>query len=165
MKKMRKIPIVALPGAGSSRRLVQLAADLLAGGAFLPLLLGRREDFLTTGEILGLDLRRARFLFPVDDPLTDEFAASPLMGETFPCLTIGHLRALLLSDEEIFSLVLVQLGHVDHAVLSPAGSPESRRCRDLWGVGRILVLDDTVGDVADALTGLAGGGVEPAREP
>jgi len=111
-------PFLVFPGAGTHRGLFLLAARVLNAGIARPLLLGRREDHVTTAEILDLDLAGARFLFPTDDPMTEDlvFLLHPLLSGAAGPDTPDHVRARLLSSEGLYALALVAAEKVDGAV-------------------------------------------------
>lgn len=113
------MPLIVLPGAGTDRGLFLLAAALLERRTARPLLLGRREDHQTTAEILGIDLGGARFLFPTDDPITEELVTFLRHHHGPPAP--DQLRASLLASEELYSLALTSAGRAD-AILLPAGA-------------------------------------------
>lgn len=128
--------LVVLPGAATSRELLEAASRLLGwGGGATPILLGRREDFMTTGEILGLDLRRARFLFPVDDPVTEDLVRwlggrAPFSGHTG-----DQVRAMLLLDEFLYGAALVGSGRGTRLVLWEGANAGHREAHgDLEGL-------------------------------
>lgn len=109
---MRHSPTIVIPGAGTSRDLLDLAASILRIGLGQPVLLGRKEDFLTTAEILGLELKGARFIFPVDDPVTEELVDSLSRGELAESYTQDQIRAMLLEQEFLFATALLETGRV-----------------------------------------------------
>ncbi len=109
-------PVVVFPEAGDDEVAIRLAEDLLASGAGRPLLLGRREDLLTAAELLGLELSRARFLYPTDAPeLEQVVAAHPRKDGGVP-LTADHVRARVLSRPLLMACGLVAIGHAQALV-------------------------------------------------
>lgn len=125
-------PLLVFPGAGTDRGLFLLAAGVLGAGGATPLLLGRREDHVTTAEILGLNLAGARFLFPPDDPMTEDLVLflHPLLTASAGPDTPDHVRARLLSSEGLYALTLLAAGRADGAVFS--GDPASD-VGNYWG--------------------------------
>ncbi|MCC5877942.1 MAG: hypothetical protein JJU11_17125 [Candidatus Sumerlaeia bacterium] len=116
-RKPEQMKLVVLPGASTNRDLLELAERLVVEAVGWPILLGRREDFLTTAEILGLNLRQARFIFPVDDPVTEDLVVWLAADGFFPGHSPDHLRVLLLADEVLFGAALVGSGRAAHLYL------------------------------------------------
>jgi phosphate acetyltransferase len=113
---------IVLPEAATDERTLRAAALVLANRWGIPLLLGRREDFLTSAEVLGVSLRGAEFRYPVDDPALEEMVARYGERRAKEGLSANQIRALLLRDSLLFGAGLVALGHAD-GMVAGAASP------------------------------------------
>jgi phosphate acetyltransferase len=113
---------VVFPEAATDERTLRAAALLLESGWVLPVLLGRREDFLTSAEVLGISLKGAEFRYPVDDSRLEEVVALYRERRSKEGLTADQVRALVLRDPLLFGAGLLGLGEV-HGMTAGAASP------------------------------------------
>lgn len=104
---------VVLPEAATDERTFRAAALLLSGGLARPVLLGRRDDLLTTAEVLGVDVRQARFVHAVDDPTLPRAVAHYQARRGKEGLSDDQVRAMLLKDPVLFGAALVGIGAAD----------------------------------------------------
>ncbi|MBI1293243.1 phosphotransacetylase [bacterium] len=113
---------IVLPEAATDERTLRAAAILLEREWVVPVLLGRREDFMTSAEVLGISLRGAEFRYPVDDPRLEEVVALYGSRRSKEGLTPDQIRAMLLRDPLLFGAGLLGLGDV-HGMTAGAASP------------------------------------------
>ncbi len=91
-----KARTVVFAEAATDEQTLRAAALVLERGWGKPVLLGRRDDFNTSAEALGLNVRAAQVINPSDDPATERkclelpdqrkgrnIAAYPAAAETF----------------------------------------------------------------------------------
>lgn len=104
---------IVLPEAATDERTMRAAAMLLKEGWAIPALIGRRQDFETAAEVLGVRLTGARFIYPVDDPVLERIVAHYQKRRAKENLTDGQIRTQLLTDPVLFGAGLVGVGEVD----------------------------------------------------
>ncbi len=107
---------VVFPEATFDERTIRACARLLEEGLLTPVMLGRREDFMTTAEVLGIDIRSALFHYPTDDENLEEMVDLYQRRRAKEGLTRDQARAVLLGDSLLFGAGLVALGKVDAMV-------------------------------------------------
>lgn len=113
---------IVLPEAATDERTLRAAALLVQRGWVTPVLLGRREDFLTSADVLGISLKGAQFLYPTDAPELESAVALYQSRRAKEALTNDQTRALLLRDPLLFGAGLVALGAAD-GMTAGAASP------------------------------------------
>lgn len=103
---------VVLPGAHSSESLFRAACALGKDPVAQPIVIGRREDFVTTAHALGIEMNRVEAVWPVDHPALEEmvqsFLAGPMEGRTG-----DQARAQVLNNYVLFAAGLIATGHAD----------------------------------------------------
>lgn len=104
---------IVLPEATVDERTLRAAAMLLQNRWARPVLLGRREDFLTSAEVLEIDIRGAETIFPVDDPNLEKVVTHYQSRRRKEGLTDDHVRAMVLRNPVLYGAGLVGLGLVD----------------------------------------------------
>lgn len=104
---------IVLPEAATDERTLRAAALLLQNRWARPVLLGRREDFLTSAEVLEIDIRGAETIYPVDDPNLEKVVAHYQSRRRKEGLTDDHVRAMVLRDPVLYGAGLTGLGLVD----------------------------------------------------
>lgn len=113
---------VVLPEAATDERTLRAAALLLERGWVVPVLLGRRDDFLTSAEVLGISLKGAEFRYQVDDARLEDIVALYRSRRAKEGLTPDQVRAMVLRDPLLFGAGLLGLGEV-HGMTAGAASP------------------------------------------
>ena len=140
---MPKQCLIALPEGGSSESAFRAAAFCAARGWLVPVIFGRREDFATAAEALGIPFRGVQVVYPTDHPWLEE-AVEHLAGRSPRRLTGDHWRAELMGDPLRFALALMMVGRI-HGVVIGSATGEA--------------------EIQDALVHLMGGESAPAAIP
>ncbi|CAN5228307.1 phosphate acetyltransferase [soil metagenome] len=104
---------VVLPEAANDERTLRAAALLLERGWATPVLLGRRDDFNTSAQVLGISLKGAEFVYPVDDPRLEQIVRLYQQRRAKEGLTDANVRALLLADPLLYGAGLLAIGGAD----------------------------------------------------
>lgn len=104
-------PRLVLPEAATNEAVFRAAVRLGAEGRITPVVLGRKDDFVTSGHVLSLSVRDLRVVYPVDDHRLERVVAChrDVGAGKVPA---DHIRALVLRDAIRFASGLLGIGDV-----------------------------------------------------
>jgi phosphate acetyltransferase len=105
--------LIALPEAARDERTMRAAAQVLANGWATPLLIGRRIDLEASADLLGVDIKGCKCLWPVDDANMPAVIAHYQKRRAKEGLSDDAVRAMLLADPVLYGAGLVAIGAAD----------------------------------------------------
>lgn len=117
-----KARTVVFAEAATDEQTLRAAALVLERGWGKPVLLGRRDDFNTSAEALGLNVRAAQVINPSDDPATERIVTHYQQKNKGEGLTADRVRAMVLADPVLYGAGLVALGAAD-ALIAGSSTP------------------------------------------